>query len=294
MSTLTETAIRTFRPKLKPYKRGAGGGLFSSTGSRLWRLKYRHNRVERLLALGAWPEVTLKEAREKRDEARRQIAAGEDPATTRRAFKESCGNTFAAVATECQERRRASISASTFTKGQWLLDSMIGPSLGSRPIARLKASDVLTALRRIEARGTHETAHRARQIAGQVFRYAVATGRAERAPTADLRGALTPVSTKNRAAVIDPAGVGALLRALHGYVGQPTVGAALKLAPLLFVRPGELRNARWEEFDLDGTIWRIPGERMKMGKPHVVPLASQAVDILRQLHSLTGPHGLLL
>lgn len=275
MSNLTETVIRALRPKQKPYKRGAGGGLYvlvTIAGARLWRFKYRQGRTEKLLALGAWPDVSLKEAREKRDLARKQRANGFDPSLIRQSTKDASENTFASIAAEWQEKRRGTIGPSTFTKGDWLLKEMLGPTLGSRPIAALKAADVLSALRRIEARGRHETAHRARQIAGQVFRYAVATGRAERDPTADLRGALIPVVTKNRAAVTDPAGVGALLRALHEYEGQPTVAAALKLAPLLFVRPGELRNARWEEFDLDDAIWRIPTERMKMGQLHIVPL----------------------
>jgi integrase len=162
------------------------------------------------------------------------------------------------------------------------------PYIGKHPIEALKAADVLKVLRRIESRGTHETAHRVRSLCGRVFRYAVATGRAERDPTADLKGALAPANNENFAAITDPAKVGQLLRAIDGYVGQPTVHAALKLAPLVFVRPGELRAAEWSEFDLDGAEWRIPAERMKAGELHIVPLSSQALEIIADLQLITG------
>jgi len=293
---LTEAAVKGAKPSTKPRKLYDERGLFlfiPPTGARLWRLKYRLHGKEKLLALGAYPDVSLKRAREKRDDARRLIADGIDPSAKKQAEKHASAETFEAIATEWLDLQRKAFKAKTLEKAEWTFKDLLFPHIGSRPIRSITSPDLLAVLRRLESRGKHETAHRTKQRASQVFRFAIATGRAERDPTADLRGALAPIVVKNHAAVTDPAKVGELLRAIHSYNGQPVTEAAFKLAPLLFVRPGELRAARWEEFSLESEEpeWRIPAERMKMGEMHIVPLSQQAVGILRELHPLTGPDG---
>jgi integrase len=259
-------------------------------GSKLWRLKYRHEGRENRLALGAHPDTSLKQARERRDAARRQLAAGIDPSSQRQAEKLANANTFEAVAREWLALQEKKLAPATFAKVGWTFETLVFPYIGSRPIAKLGAMDVLKVLKRIEGRGIHETAHRTRQRCAQVFRYAVQTGRAERDPTVDLKGALAPVVSEHHAAITEPARIGELLRAIDGYAGHVVTAYALKLAPLLFVRPGELRHAEWTEFDLDSTEpqWRIPAEKMKMGEQHIVPLAKQALLLLRELQSVTG------
>src|SRR6185437_12799925 len=195
-------------------------------------------------------------------------------------------NTFQAIALEWLEKRK--FAPKTLKKAQWTLNDLLFPHIGSRPIASITAPDMLRVLRPIEERGKHETAHRTKQRASKVFRYAIATGRAERDPTADLRGALAPLVVTNRAAITDPKEVGGLLRTIDGYVGQPSTEFALKLAPYVFARPIELRAAEWPEFDLEKAEWRIPAARMKMKELHIVPLSNQALEILRQLHHHTG------
>jgi integrase len=290
---LTETAVRAARPTQKPAKLFDGGGLYllvNPQGSRLWRLKYRIHGKEKLLAIGAYPDVSLKRAREKRDEARRLLADGIDPSAARKAEKIADANTFEAIAREWLELQQKKLSASTYDKALWVFETLLFPFIGSQPIRRLSASDVLGAVRRIEARGKHETAHRAKQRCGQVIRYAVATGRADRDPTADLRGALAPVVKTSRPAITEPAQIGQLLTAIDGYTGHVSTAYALKLAPLLFVRPGELRGARWEEFEIGGRepVWRIPAERMKMKETHIVPLSTQALALLDELRPWAG------
>ncbi len=290
---LTTTAIRSASPREKAYKLFNGGGLYievTPTGGKLWRLKFRHDGRENRLALGAHPDTTLKLAREKRDEARRLLAAGIDPASRRQAEKLATANTFEAVAREWLALQEKKLAPATYAKAVWTLEALVFPYIGSRPIARLGPSDVLKVLKRIEGRGTHETAHRTRQRCAQVFRYAVQTERAERDPTADLRGALAPVVCEHFATITEPVKIGELLRAIDGYTGHIVTAYALKLAPLLFVRPGELRHAEWTEFDLDGhePQWRIPAEKMKMRAQHLVPLSSQAVALLRELQPVTG------
>jgi len=294
MPTLTEAHVRNAKARERPYKLFDELGLFllvtpnaDARKGRLWRLRYRYADVEKLLSLGNYPDVSLKRAREKRDEARRLLADGVDPSVHRKSIQDAKAETFEAIAREWLEMRAKTTAAITQQKAQWLLE-MLFPYIGKRPIRDVTPPELLSALRKIESRGHHETAHRAKQKCGQIFRYAIATGRAERDISADLRGALVPVVSRNHASLTDPAEIGALLRAIDGYEGQPITAAALKLAPLVFVRPGELRGARWPEFDLDGAEWRIPGERMKMGELHIVPLARQAVAILRELHALTG------
>jgi len=286
---LTDSRIRSAKPKDRPYKLRDGEGLFlyvAPTGSRLWRLRYGHGPTESMVSLGPYPEVSLSLARDRALEARKSLAAGTTPAEARRAQRETRADTFEAIANEWLEKQP--FAAITRAKAEWILGDLLFPHIGSKPVSELKAPEVLAALRRIENRGLHETAFRAKQRAGQVLRYAIATGRAERDVTADLKGALTPVVSKNHASLTDPARVGELLRAIDGYVGQPATHAALKLAPLVFVRPGELRAAEWSEFDLEAAEWRIPASRMKMGQLHIVPLSTQAVAILKELQPLTG------
>jgi integrase len=291
MPALSEAKIRGARPKERAYKVFDERGLFmlvTPTGGRLWRFRYRLGGVEKLLTLGGYPDVTLKRAREKRDDARRLVADGIDPSAKRHAERAAQADTFEAIAREWLELQSRSLAPETMEILGTRLKSFLYPYVGSRPIASITAQELLAALRRIEARGTNETAHRVRSLAGRVFRYAVATGRAQHDVAADLKDALAPVKSRNFASVTEPARVGELLRAIDGYSGQPITAFALKLAPLVFVRPGELRGAEWSEFDLDAAEWRIPAARMKMREQHIVPLSRQAVAILRELEILTG------
>lgn len=289
MPGLTDQKIKTAKPREKPYKLKDERGLYllvTPAGRRLWRFRYRHAGRESMLGLGAYPDVSLKGARAQCDEMRKHVAAKVDPAAVRRAEKAGRADTFRAVAEEWLAKLK--IEPATRVKAEWMFRDLIFPFLGSIPVRELTAPRILEVLRKLEARGKHETAHRTKQRISQVIRYAIATGRAESDPTRDLRGALAPIEVKSRAAIIQPGKVGELLRAIDGYLGDPATCAALKLAPLTFVRPGELRAAEWAEFDLDAAEWRIPGERMKMGEQHIIPLSRQAVDVLRGLEPLTG------
>ncbi|MBR8070068.1 integrase arm-type DNA-binding domain-containing protein [Burkholderia cenocepacia] len=299
---LTDTTIRNTKPAEKPVKLFDGGGLFllvTPAGQRYWRLKYRAAGKEKLLALGVYPEVTLATARRKRDEAREKLAAGIDPSEAKKAEKRTvrlnAENSFEAVAREWHAKYALTWSESHGSRILRRLEVDAFPWIGGKPIADLAPPDVLDALRRVEKRGALETAHRLHANISQVCRYAVATGRAQRDVTADLRGALPPVQQEHMAALTDPKQVAELLRAIDGYQGTFPVICALRLAPLLFQRPGELRAAEWAELDLDARIWEIPSDRMKRtkqgkasGGAHIVPLSSQAVAVLRELHALTG------
>jgi len=292
---LTDTAIRKAKPIDKPQKLSDGAGLYlllNPNGSRWWRLKYRHGGKEKLLSLGTYPDTGLKDARERRDAARKLLAAGVDPGDARKAEKaaggERAANSFAIIAEEWLARQAPRMAPATLEKARWTLDDLVNPWIGGRPIAEIDAPEMLKLLRRIEERGAHETAHRTKQRCGQIFRYAIATGRAKNDPTSALRGALAPVVSTSRAAITDPAKIGELLRAIDGYTGGLVVRSALKLAPLVFMRPGELRQAEWAEFDLDGARWNVPAEKMKMRGDHLVHLSLQAVVILRELQPLTG------
>jgi integrase len=244
--------------------------------------------VEKLLTLGAHPDVSLKRAREKRDEARKLVADEVDPSTKRQAERTAQANTFEAIGGEWLNLQRAKLAAETVSILEARLNTLY-PYLGGRAISAITVPELLGVLLRIEARGKNETAHRVRSLASRIWRYVVATGRADRDITMDLRGAVALVKARNSAAIIEPARVGELLRAIHGYQGHGVVTAfALKLAPLVFVRPAELRAAEWSEFDLDVAEWRIPAIRMKIGEQHIVPLSRQAVEILRELHPLTN------
>ena len=245
--------------------------------------------------MGSYPAVSLKDARERRDDNRRMLAQGRSPAAARKADRMAQEDTFEAISRECLELQRSKMSTATFSKSKWLLEDLLFPYIGRKPIATIGAGDLLDALRKTEDRGRNESAHRAKQKAGQVFRFAIVTGRATHDPAASLKGALAPVVSRSRSAVTDPQQIGELLRTLDGYRGQPGTEIALKLAPLVFVRPGELRQAQWEEFTLEGgePLWRIPAERTKMRVEHLVPLSRQAVELLRRLEPITGPRGYL-
>ena len=286
---LTEARIRRAKPKADPYKLRDGGGLYlliTPGDARQWRLRYRAGGRESMVSLGTYPATSLKAARAKRAELRTAIEAGKNPAAERRAERANSADTFEALAREWLVKQP--FAPKTLKKAVWTFEDLLFPYIGSRPVSALTAPELLEVFRRLERRGKHETAHRAKQRVGQVLRYSIATGRAERDPTADLRGALAPIKVTNRAAITDPREVAQLLRALDGYHGHYVVEAAVKLAPLVFVRPGELRAAEWAEMDLDATEWRIAASRTKMRRPHLVPLARQAVEILRQIEPLTG------
>ncbi len=289
--SLTDASIRSAKPSEKPYKRAAGGGLYlliNPNGSRWWRFKYRLGGKERLLSLGVYPDVSLKQAREKRDEARRQLANGIDPSVKRKAEKVAQADSFEAVAREWFAKFSTNWADSHSSKVLRRLEADVFPWLGSRPVGQITPPELLVCLRRVEGRGALDTAHRVHQNCGQIFRYAVATGRAERDPAADLRGALPPPAGGHFASITEPVRIGELLRAMDGYEGTLAARCALRLAPLVFVRPGELRKAEWSEFDLDVAEWRIPPERMKARVLHIVPLSQQAVAILRELQPATG------
>jgi integrase len=293
---LTDTELKALKPRGKPYKRADERGLYvivTPDGARWWRFRYRYGGREKLISLGTYPDTSLKLARDKRDGARQDLAAGIDPSAKREAEKSARADTFEAVAREWLALHKKKLAENTLDKATWMLEEFVFPHIGNRPISDVEPADLLKLLRRIEARGKHETAHRVRQRCGQVFRFAVASGRATRDPAADLKGALAPVKVQSHAAIIEPKRIGELLRAIDGYQGQPAVMFALKLAPLVFVRPGELRGAEWLEFDLKEGEWRIPGRRMKMGEPHLVPLSTQAVALLEELHKHTGEGRLL-
>ena len=292
---LTDMEIRTAKPGARLIKLSDGGGLqlwIMPDGAKRWRFAYRLGRAQKLLAIGVYPATGLREAREAREEAKRLLADGQDPAFVKKVAKAAkataSANTFEAVAGELlDKKRREGKAEKTIEKLEWLLGLAL-PFIGNRCITEITAPEILAVLRRIEARGRHETATRLREIIGGVFRFAVATGRAQGDPTGALRGALTTPKVQHRAAIIEPRAFGGLLRALAGYDGAPETRAALELLALTFVRPGELRAAEWAEFDLDAGVWAIPAEKMKMKRPHRVPLAPRAVAILRELQGITG------
>ncbi len=292
---LTDIKVRKVKPGNKPVKMADGAGMYllvTPAGGKCWRLKYRVQGKEKLLALGTYPEISLAEARERREAARKQLAHGVDPGEARKAVKAArtgeSATSLEAVAREWHQRFSPTLSSGHAKAKLQRLEADVFPTLGSRPIDQIGAPDVLRVLRRIEARGALEMAHRVRTLCGEVFRYAVVTGRADRDPTADLKGALPPAKPKHFAALTDPKEVGPLLRAIDGYKGSSVVKWALRLSPLVFLRPGELRKAEWAEFDLDAAEWTIPPERMKMKQPHLVPLSMQAVATLMEAQALTG------
>lgn len=294
---LTVAQIKAAKPKDKPYKLADGEGLYiliNPNGSKLWKLKYRFAGREKKLSLGAFPEVSLVEAREQRNEAKKHLKKEIDPgilkSSIKRANKEAAENSFEVIAREWHVKFSSTWSEGHAERTLIRLEQNIFPWLGKRPIKEITAPELLSSLRRVESRGSIETAHRILQVCGQVFRYAIVTGRAERDISADLKGALAPVKKKHHASITDPVEIGKLLRAINDYRGFFVTKCALKLAPLFFVRPGELRHAAWSEFNLDKAEWRIPAEKMKMRQTHIVPLSTQAIHILQELMPYTG-HG---
>lgn len=292
---LTDTAIRQAKPKDKPYKLADGGGMYleiSPAGGKWWRLKYRIDKKEKRISLGTYPEVSLKQARERREEARKLLANSVDPSENRKAVKASRiaqnSHSFEVIAREWHHKYSPTWASSHGDKILRRLERDIFPWLGDKPITSITPPDLLKILRRIEERGALETAHRAQQNCSQVFRYAIATGRAERDPVPDLRGALPSAKPKHLAAMTSPESIGALLRAIDDYQGSFVTKCALKLAPLVFVRPGELRAAEWTEINLEKAEWNIPAHRIKMRQPLLVPLANQAITILEAIQPLTG------
>jgi integrase len=295
---LTVTAVRAAKPQEKPYRLTDEKGLrldVSPSGGKYWRFKYRFLGKEKLLALGVFPAVSLIDARDARDDARKLLAKGIDPGEQKKVVKRAAlvaaANSFEAVALEWLDKSKVKWTPRYATVVENRIRGDLFPALGKRPIAQITAPELLPVLRKMEARGVRETTHRARQDCSHIFRYAVATGRAERDIAADVKGALKPIVTKHHPSITDPDGIGALMRAIEGYEGAIVTKSALMLAPLVFVRPGELRKAEWSEIDLDGAEWRIPAAKMKMRDPHIVPLSQQAVAVLTALHPVTGPEG---
>lgn len=260
--------------------------FLTPAGTALWRFKYAFDGREKLIGLGAYPDVSLKFAREKRDEARKLVAAGVDPSAERK--KAKLASEFADVAEEYVVQQAEKLAKRTTDKARWQLREFVNPILGRKAIGSITPADLLAVLRKVEARGNTETAHKTKELCGRIFLYGVATGRCDRNIAADLKGALKPRNVKNHPAITDPTKVGELLRAIQGHRGQPATLAALRLAPHVFLRPGELRAARWTEFDFKTAQWRIPASRMKMKREHIVPLSRQAVQILRWIESITG------
>jgi integrase len=292
---LTDTGVRSLKAKPTPKKYSDGGGLHllvMPTGSKLWRLAYRFDGRQKTLALGSYPAVTLSDARKRRDDAKKVLVAGTDPSQERRlerlANVAARAVTFSSVTDEfvAKQKREGKASATT-TKKRWLLDLAL-TDLGERPIGEITAPEILATLRKVEAKGNYETARRMRAAISQVFRYAIATARAENDPTFGLKGALTAHVVKHRPAVTSGKAFSGLVRAVWGYDGAPETLAALKLMTLLYPRPGELRQAEWREFDLDKATWAIPAHRTKMRREHRKPLSAAAVAILRDLQRLTG------
>jgi integrase len=295
---LTDTFVKNVKPGESAagdkYTDGQGLFLLVKAKSKYWRMSYRFMGKQKTLALGVYPAVSLAKARQKRDKARELLAEGTDPSTAKREAKAAqvvaAGNTFESVARAWLLKTAANRAESTETKITNWLEYNVFPAIGAMPITSIGPRDVLAVVRKLEDRGAIESSHRIKQVCGQVFRYAVACGAAERDVTADLKGALAAAPTTHFAAITEPKQAGDLMRSIHAYVGHPCTVVALKLAPLVFVRPGELRTAEWAEVDLDKAEWRIPGGKMKMKTDHVVPLPKQAVDMLRGLHAITG-HG---
>jgi len=291
---LTDLAVRNAKPSAKTVRLRDERGLYlevSPKGGKWWRLRYTFGGKENMVSCGTYPDTTLKEARERRDEARKLIANGIDPSKARQEEKSEAAAealTLEHVAREWYERFKPKWSASHSLDVIQRLEKNVFPSLGAKAIRDITAPELLAVVRLIEGRGAVESARRILQMCGQIFRYAIATGQADRDIAADLRGSLPPAREKHHASLTDPKAVAQLLRALDGYEGAFMVRCALQLAPLVFVRPGELRHAEWSEFDFDKAEWRIPGPKMKMKEQHIVPLSRQAVAILLELRPLTG------
>ena len=293
--SLTDTAIRNSKPKDKPLRLADERGLYlliNPNGSRWWRFDYRFQGIRKTLSMGVYPDVPLKLARERRDEARSLLAAGADPGVQRKAEKranaEAGSNTFEALAREWMATRGKEWTASYASKTKSALERHVFPSVGAKPITEITAPDLLALLRAIETRGTVDMAHRVQQHCGGIFRFAIATGRATTDPVPSLRGALSTVKKEHYAALTDPTEYAELLRAIDNYRGEATTKAAMQLLALTFQRTKEVRFAEWSQFDFDQALWRIPAEIMKMREAHIVPLSRQAIEVLKGIQALTG------
>lgn len=293
---LTDAAIKAAKPRATSYKIADGKGLYllvTPSGGKLWKFKFRHRGKEKKLSLGAYPEVSLTKARRARDVAREQLAEGQDPALTKRKAKFtahlSAGITFASVAAEYIDVKMVGDGRAdaTVNKARWFLQQL-EPAIGAMPIADVDPQMLLAGLKKLEAKGRHETAKKCRSFASRVFRYGVATGRCQADPASLLQGALISPKARNFAAILEPGKLGELLRAIDAFSGAPVTNAALRIAPHVFVRPGELRHAEWAEFDLSGGIWSLPPAKMKARRPHAVPLSRQVSEMLHELRKLTG------
>lgn len=292
---LTDTAIRAIKPTSKTAKYFDGGGLYlevAPSGGKWWRLKYRFQGKEKRISLGTYPTIGLKEARERREDTKKILANGIDPSAQRQAIKASITSidqdSFEVVTREWFDKHVVNLAPSYSKKVRSLFERQIFPVLGAKPIAEVEPTDVLSAARHVEQTGAIETAHRLIQICGQVFRYAIATGRTKYDVSTGLHAALPKVNVKHMATLTDKKRIGQLLRAIDAYGGFFPVRCALKLAPLLFVRPGELQKAEWAEFDLPAAEWRLPASKMKMRQRHIVPLSRQALSVLAELQPYTG------
>jgi len=291
---LTDTTVRNAKPRERDYKLADGGGLYllvTPVGGRLWRLKYRVDGVERKLSFGKYPDVSLADARRARDAARSQLSTGADPSISKRrekiARKVAMGSTFGAVALEyVQKAEKEGRAPATILKLHWARN-WLEPSIGRRPVDQIEAHEILAVLKRQEATGQLETARRIRAFASRVFRYAVATARAKMDPAALLVGAVAAPRVRHLSAILEPKRAGELMRAIATYSGTPTTRLALQLAANVFLRPGELRKAEWSEIDFDAAVWRVPAERMKMRREHVIPLSPQSISILKQARALS-------
>ncbi len=295
---LTDTFVKNIKASGTPsgdkHTDGQGLYLHVKLAGKYWRMNYRYLGKQKTLALGVYPAVSLAKARQRREKARELLAEGIDPSTAKREEKRAkasaAGNTFEAVARDWLAKTSAKRAAITQAKVKTWLEKDAFPFIGKMPISTISPRDVLAVARKMETRGAIDSAHRIKQLCGQVFRFAVVSGLADWDVTADLRDALVAKITKHHAAITDPKQAGELMRSIYAYTGHPSTVAALKISPLVFLRPGELRTAEWTEINLDTAEWRIPGAKMKMKQDHIVPLSTQAVDILRSLHPITG-HG---
>lgn len=293
---LTDATIKSSKPKDITYKLSDEKGLYVliKPAGKYFRLDYRFASKRKTLALGVYPETSLKEAREKRDEARKLLADGKDPLEAKKAKKnqliKETSNTFKAVATEWHEKFRTKWSTDHAERKLKYLEKDVFPTFGNSPINNITSRDLLTLLEKIQSRGAIDIAHRIKGICGEVFRYGICSGRCDRDPSQDLKRVLIPKTNKNMAAIIDPKEVGGLLRAIDGYQGDFVTQCALRLTPYVMLRPGELRAAEWSEVDLDNKLWKIPAPKMKMRRPHIVPLSDQVVVLFRAIQPVTG-HG---
>ena len=297
---LTDTLLRSLKATGKVQKKSDGGGLYihvSPKGGKLWRMAYSFDSKQKTLSFGSYPSVSLKDARQKREEAKALLAKGIDPGAHKKAVKAAvraeAANSFEVVTREWFEKHVNNLAPTYSKKVRSLFEKRVFPLFGAKPITEVEPSDILTAARRIEESGAVETAHRLIQLCGQIFRYGIATTRVKYDITQGLHGALPKVTVQHMATITDKKRISELLRAIDAYGGFLPVKCALRLAPLFFVRPGELQKAEWTEFDFEAAEWRIPASKMKMKQRHIVPLSQQALSVLEELHAFTG-HGRFL